>query len=148
MKVVVDASVAVKWILRSPTEDQVDNALELLKSIEDGRVGAIQPVHWLLEVLGVVARLRPALAEDALEVLAALDLPTADEFPILALAVDQATTLGHHLFDTLYHAVALAEGAVLVTADDAHFRKARHLGQIVQLADWSAPSNRAVEEPR
>ena len=36
--------------------------------------------------------------------------------------------LDHHLFDTLYHAVALEEGAMLVTADTAYFAKAKDLG--------------------
>jgi hypothetical protein len=47
--------------------------------------------------------------------------------------------LGHHLFDTLYHAVALeTEGAALVTADDAYRHKALQLGvgQVVALSDW------------
>jgi predicted nucleic acid-binding protein len=34
-------------------------------------------------------------------------------------AVEIAVALNHHLFDTLYHAVALEEGATLVTADEA-----------------------------
>jgi predicted nucleic acid-binding protein len=47
-----------------------------------------------------------------------------------------AIELRHHLFDTLYHAVALERGASLVTADDAYFRKAYRLGGIVRLAEW------------
>jgi len=43
----------------------------------------------------------------------------------------------HHLFDTLYHAVALEEGATLVTADAAYFAKAKDLGGIELLADFA-----------
>jgi len=43
----------------------------------------------------------------------------------------------HHLFDTLYHAVALEEGARLVTADAAYFAKAKDLGGIELLADFA-----------
>jgi hypothetical protein len=43
----------------------------------------------------------------------------------------------HHLFDTLYHAVALEhEDALLVTADDRYYRKAEHYGTIAVLRDW------------
>jgi predicted nucleic acid-binding protein len=49
-----------------------------------------------------------------------------------------AMRLSHHLFDTLYHAVALEEGAMLVTADDAYLMKAKSLGGIVSLADFRA----------
>ncbi len=47
-----------------------------------------------------------------------------------------AITLNHHLFDTLYHAVALEVGATLVTADEVYFNKARHLGGMQLLADF------------
>lgn len=48
------------------------------------------------------------------------------------LAID----LKHHLFDTLYHAVALTHSdAVRVTADESYYRKARAMGRIVHLAD-------------
>jgi predicted nucleic acid-binding protein len=53
-------------------------------------------------------------------------------------AIALACQLDHHLFDTLYHAVALTiPGAVLVTADRRYFAKAQHLGQITWLADFS-----------
>ena len=48
------------------------------------------------------------------------------------------TQLKHHLFDTLYHALAFTiPGAVLVTADRRYFDKARHLGQIAWLPDFA-----------
>jgi predicted nucleic acid-binding protein len=52
-------------------------------------------------------------------------------------AAEIAVALDHHLFDTLYHAVALEEGATLVTADEACLAKAKGLGGIVSLADFS-----------
>ena len=52
-------------------------------------------------------------------------------------AIDLARQLDHPLFDTLYHALALATpGATLVTADSRYFDKARHLGQIAWLPDF------------
>jgi predicted nucleic acid-binding protein len=56
-----------------------------------------------------------------------------------ARAIELARQLDHHVFDTLYHAVALSiPGAVLVTADRRYFAKAQHLGQIAWLADFSS----------
>jgi predicted nucleic acid-binding protein len=47
-----------------------------------------------------------------------------------------AVELGHHVFDTLYHAVALRSGtATLATADQRYFRKAARRGRIARLAD-------------
>jgi predicted nucleic acid-binding protein len=62
---------------------------------------------------------------------------TIQGVPVLKRAADLSISLNHHLFDTLYHAVALEEGATLVTADDAYFDKAKHLGGIELLADFA-----------
>ena len=56
-----------------------------------------------------------------------------------ATALDLAVRHRHHLFDTLYHAVALhTPGAVLVTADERYYNKARLEGQIALLADCAS----------
>ena len=51
-----------------------------------------------------------------------------------------AAQLGQHVFDTLYHAVALEHDAVVVTADARYLRRASALGGMVALADWVPPS--------
>lgn len=44
--------------------------------------------------------------------------------------------IDHHLFGTLYHAVALSfDGAVLVTADECYYAKASRRGGLVLLRD-------------
>ncbi len=44
----------------------------------------------------------------------------------------------HHLFDTLYHAVALqTPGATLVTSDARYFAKASAEGRIALLSEFS-----------
>ena len=139
MRVVVDASVIVKWILPdSMREGQTGDAIALLRAIRAGRVEAIQPPHWLAEVAAVLVRLRPEIAEPALDLLDALELPVAADVPIYRRAARLANELGHHLFDTLYHAVALEREALLVTADAHYRRKAQRLGAIVALAAWTA----------
>ena len=57
--------------------------------------------------------------------------------PVLKRAADMSIALNHHLFDTLYHAVALEEGAMLVTADNAYFSKVKDLGGVQLLADFA-----------
>ncbi len=72
-----------------------------------------------------------------------LDCHTLDSETVLIQAGRMATVLNHHLFDTLYHAVALSQpDAVLVTADERYFKKAASLGHIVLLRDWPAWSAR------
>lgn len=141
--VVVDASVAVKWFVSDPAQEaHSDIALRLLASAVQGRLTLLQPPHFIAEVAAVLARLLPQSAtENILDLLDLLGMQrdATQDATIYASAVELATTLDHHLFDTLYHALALqTPGAVLVTADRRYFDKARHLGRMVWLADFAA----------
>jgi len=52
-------------------------------------------------------------------------------------AIDLSIRLGHHLFDTLYHAVAFrSPDTTLLTADRRYFDKARDEGRIVLLSQF------------
>ena len=139
MRVVVDASVAVKWVLPDPTvELDADQAAALLAKIRSGELLPLQPPHWLAEVAAVITRLHPRVARRAIELLDALELPITDEVEIFIRASAIAEQLRRHVFDTLYHAVALEHGATLITADDDYLRKARKLGHAIRL--WNLPA--------
>lgn len=140
MKVVVDASVALKWFFRSRgDEPDTAAALDLLGRVADERLTLVQPPHFVSEVSAVLARELPAAAETTLSALLDIEMRFAETEAIYARAMSLAAQLRHHLFDTLYHAVALEDGqARLITADDRYWRKARHLGAVVRLADFGA----------
>ena len=54
------------------------------------------------------------------------------------MACTLSCDLNHHLFDTLYHAVALnLDRAVLVTADKHYYDKAQRYGSISLLTDFN-----------
>jgi predicted nucleic acid-binding protein len=134
--VVADASVVVKWFSADrPEEDDVEAALQLLYAVYDGRVRLRQPPHWLAEVAAVLTRLSP---ETAMEDIADLHVMEVDEVRTLSAyerASQLARSLGQHMFDTLYHAVALeTRGASLVTADERYFRAAAPVGSIELLS--------------
>ena len=138
---VVDASVAVKWFAEGDwalREDDIDPALEILKASTRGTLDFYQPPHFLAEVAAVVSRLKPDRAQQYMDNLAQLNITWVAPTVAYAKAIELARQLDHHLFDTLYHAVALSiPGAVLVTADRRYFVKAQQLGQIAWLADFS-----------
>lgn len=141
VQVVIDASVAVKWFLPgSENEPDVDRAMVLLEGLRDGEVRAVQPPHWLAEVSAVIARLRPSLAQQAVELLVALELPIEEGLDSYRCAIRIATDLEHHLFDTLYHAIAVEREIVLISADDHYCRKAKRLGGLQELRDWQPPA--------
>ena len=140
MKLVVDASVVVKWFLPDASrEPDADRAAALLRAIGEGRVDLLQPSHWLAEVAAVIARLRPKIAAEAIDLLDSMELATAADAELYKRASRLAQELDQHLFDTLYHALALENDALLVTSDDRYLRKAGRLGNIVALDAWLPP---------
>ena len=136
IKLVVDASVAVKWFIRDPNEENdVASAVDILVGIGKNSIELIQPPHWIAEVTAVLARLQPDLSDDAIDLLDAMELPTRAESSVYKLASHLATELNHHLFDTLYHALPLQDNAILITADHRSFRKSVNHRTICMLAD-------------
>lgn len=142
MIAVVDASVAIKWFLFFlPEEGDADLALKILEEAVQGSLKLVQPPHFIAEVAAVLARTKPDEAQDDLLDLLNIMRRTLDTPEIHATALELAIRHQHHLFDTLYHAVALhTPGAILITADRRYYDKARSEGRIVLLADWTPTS--------
>lgn len=118
--VVVDASVALKWVVTEPGSEQ---AARLLADIVDGTVTLAAPEHLVGEVgNGLRKRMaqgllsRPAALE-AMQAIADVDLElvTGSErwFRSLRAAVDWSVTT----YDALYVLLALDLDAEVVTAD-------------------------------
>lgn len=122
MTLVVDASVALKWVL---TEDGTDRALSLITA------DALAAPHliWIecANVLWVKARRGQITAEDAQAACVAIAATPVRALDTATLACDAlkiALALNHPAYDCLYLAAALAERCVLVTADEAFAGKA------------------------
>jgi predicted nucleic acid-binding protein len=140
VKLVIDASVSLKWILGAENgEHDVAKAEALLATISDGSCETIQPPHWFAEVLAVIALKRRDRVENALAVLQTVPHQLCSSTRVYSEAARLSVQLKHHLFDTLYHAVALERGATLFTADEVYFAKAFRLGNIKLLTNYTAP---------
>ncbi len=131
MKRVIDSCVVLKWLLCDrPEEAHVASAFEILHRVQEGVDEVIQPVHWCAEVLSVTTRLEPDLVDSAVDLLDLLAFNVASDWAVYRRAAALSVQLNHHLFDTLYHAVAFEYNAEFVTADRKYFEKARGLGAI------------------
>lgn len=137
MKLVLDASVALKWLLAG--EPDASLAENLLKAARTGRVNLLSPPHAIAEILAVLARREPDRLPDALAVLYDVGFVESSGRRVHQLAAILSVQLDHHLFDTLYHAVAIDAGATLITADERYFGKARALGHIELLRTFQLP---------
>lgn len=116
MTVVVDASVAVKWVIPEVLSDRAD-ALR-------GRADRLlAPDLLLTEAANALWKklLRREItareATRALDLLMASGLDLRPSAPLLGRALVLARRLRHPVYDCVYVALAQAEGATLVTAD-------------------------------
>lgn len=138
MRVTLDASVTLKWFLRTPAEADLAQATALLRAIEAYEIRLIQPPHALTEIAAVLVRERPATAlDDLADVARIFECGTrAGSLKVYRRAMRLSRQLGHHLFDTLYHAAAFEEDATLITADERYYDKASVLGNIMLLGNF------------
>ena len=138
---VVDASVAVMWFAEgdwATREGHIESAVHILRACRSGEIDFYQPPHFLAEVAAVLARISPNTAQQCAQDIAAMSITWAAPTVAYARAISLATQLNHHLFDTLYHALALeTPSSVFVTADRRYFDKAQQLGQIAWLPDFA-----------
>jgi predicted nucleic acid-binding protein len=133
----LDASVVVKWFHPVPSEPDLLQAEALRQAYAAQRVVLYQPPHWRAEVAGVLTRLAGRQARRDVEDLCLFVAETVEDTSVYLKATELAARLSRHVFDTLYHAVALAvPGCRLVTADDRYLLAARPVGRLVRLRDW------------
>ena len=114
MSLVIDASVAVKWVLDEPGAD----AAAALR----GEI-LIAPELWLVEAANALwrrARRGEMSGEQAKERLATLHAAPVTASPIerdLLAAADLADALDHPVYDCLYLVMAIREDTQVITAD-------------------------------
>ena len=122
MSWVVDASIAVKWVIPEVLSDKADH-------VRDHEDDVLAPDLLLVEVANALWRKTAAREISPREADAAFDLvrrsgidlrPTA---PLLPRAMDLARRLGHPVYDCVYLALAEREHAALVTADHRLLRR-------------------------
>ena len=123
MTIVLDASVAAKWCVRAgePHERQ---ALDLLRRHLAGEVEFLVPdLFWpeIGNVLWKAARQNRCTPEQALEsirLLRAQELPTFSSVKLMEPTFAIAQRFDRSFYDSVYVALALANQATLITADE------------------------------
>lgn len=126
MTIVVDASVALKWVLEEEGADQA----RLLAASEI----MIAPDLWLVECSNVLTmkvrrgQITIAGSGKALDVIVSAPVRIMPTRGSIALAHGLSLELNKSAYDCLYLALALSERATMVTADAAFFRAASAVG--------------------
>ncbi len=128
-KVVVDASVVVKWFVE---EEYTREALMLRDAYREGLVDLIAPSLLPYEVLNAL-KYSGAFGEDELKdiagILDSLQITLYDiEGDYSAETVKVAMRKGLSIYDASYVALAVIEQAMLYTADEKLLRRISDLG--------------------
>ena len=122
--VVLDASVAVKWVLPLQGEPLAQEALELLRRYAREEVRFVVPdifwaefgnVAWKAVRLG---RWKADEAQRAIRAMCEREFPTVSSKELLPAAFVIANGFQRSLYDSLYLALALASKGEMVTADE------------------------------
>jgi predicted nucleic acid-binding protein len=122
---VIDASVAVKWVLPAKHETLSAEAFQLLNAYVAGEVRFIVPdLFWaeFANVLWKASRQRRLSVRDSEAFLRSATERAFPTFPTLTLLEDAfaiATAFDRTVYDALYVALAVRFKSQLITADEA-----------------------------
>jgi len=146
-KIVVDASVCCKLFLKS--EPYAEKALSLFKLAYTNSIQLIVPPLFIYEVTNVLrnANLSPSEENRTLKMLFnqlenAVQIVTP-QVSTFSKALEISKT-GHvksgfpSFYDSSYHALAIEQNAILVTADKKHFQKTEQFKHVLLLEDFKS----------
>jgi predicted nucleic acid-binding protein len=123
-RLVVDASVAAKWMLPATDELLRKEAFDLLDAYGAGEVSLIVPDVFWAECGNIVwkavrrRRMPRADAELAIVAMMARAIPTISSRRLLPEALPIALNFGCAVYDCLYVALAVLSETELITADE------------------------------
>ena len=114
MRIVVDASVALKWVLNEPDKDAADALmLEELFAPDLLRIEAANAL-WAFQRRGGMTADE---VQDRLALLVASPVRFSSQSQDVDQALSIACRLNHPVYDCVYLALAIRERAIVVTAD-------------------------------
>ena len=119
---VVDASIAVKWVIPEVLSDEADR-------VSDGEADVLAPDLLLVEVANALWKktaakeISPREADAAFDLVRRSGIDLRPTVPLLPRATDMARRLGHPVYDCVYLALAEREDTAFVTADHRLLRR-------------------------
>jgi predicted nucleic acid-binding protein len=123
-RLVLDASVALKWALPSASEPLISESLQLLQRYVKGEVDFIVPDIFWAECSNVLwkgtrqRRWSRATAEGVASEMKSRNFPTVSSFALAADALKIAFAYDRSVYDCIYIALAAQSKSQMITADE------------------------------
>lgn len=133
---VPDASVLLKWIVDE--SDSREQAAFLLKDFRKNSIEMIVPGHCFPEVANMLGRERQDICCSFLSYLMTTEItecPLTVELAFLAFDLMKKYK-GISFYDASYHALAIKEGGIFITADEKYYRMTQKEKHILLLKDY------------
>ncbi len=139
--IVLDSGAYAKLFLQ---EDGRDALLELLGYIGAQKIAVHCPDIFLYEVLSIAAQNGVSLTK-TLELIRRFEASYLTLAPLSEKELELAMRMagdGHEktgypsIYDSAYHALAIAHDGIFITADKRHIAKARQYGHVALLEEW------------
>jgi predicted nucleic acid-binding protein len=134
MSVVVDASVAVKWVTPETLSEHADRLLARDEALLAPDLLLVEAANalWKKATRGEIS---PREAARALDLLRGSGVDLRPTSPLLARAMEVARLLDHPVYDCVYLALAERERATVVTADARLLQQARRRRLRISVVD-------------
>lgn len=136
--IVIDASVILKWVLPPDREPHHAQAQAIAEAMAENRLSVAVPVLWYFEVGNILIRKYPdQAAEDLADLRKHLlmfeQAMTADwQSRILDLTARYHVTF----YDAAYHALAIVNDGIFVTADENYLQAVAGEPNAIHLKDF------------
>jgi predicted nucleic acid-binding protein len=123
-RVVVDASVAVKWCLPARREEFVEQAEELLASYRREEIRFLVPDLFWVELANALwkavrrGEISADRAKSAMSLVRDLGVVTVPSFDLVPRALHLAVKYSRTVYDCLYVALAVQSKSEMITADE------------------------------
>jgi predicted nucleic acid-binding protein len=141
-RIILDASVAAKWVLPQEAEALRTEARAVLKAHEERTVALITPELFWAEMGNLLwkacrrGELEREVARRQMDALLALGLTTQANPSLAAHALGLALAYDRTVYDATYLATALDCEATLLTADERLVNAVRGKLPVTWLGDW------------
>ena len=128
----------LKWAFNAaPDERDGETAGILLEGWVAGEYEILLPGLWVFEVANVLGLKVPEMAGSLMEIFIDYRFPSVEITNALCIKTFEIMKrCGATFYDAVYHAVAIKHKGLLVTADEAYYRKAKGIGHIMLLKDF------------